>query len=321
MCEGITREEIFEEFIRYRVNYNWWSKSYQYSLNAFKNFCTQHFPEEPLLIQDMLNRWYEKKPTERRVSMKSRTQVVTTLVRYIQKRYNTSLYVPELPKNCKTQYTPHSFSDEELTAFFRECDSKVLSAPTSNASLTALTISMIFRTLYSTGMRTTEVRLLKIGEINFQEGVVSITSTKGNRQHFVALDHEMNELLYAYHKTAERFHPARKYFFYNKNDNEPFSSHELHYQFEKIWKRVSSSHAVPYDLRHNYAVQNINRWISAGIDFHDKFLYLSKSMGHSCLESTKYYYHLVPLFANIMYDCDDASFDAIVPEVYCFEED
>ena len=138
---------------------------------------------------------------------------------------------------------------------------------------------------------------------------------------YVALDSGLNAILFHYNKIAQRLLPERKYFFYNKNIIEPFSAHDLRYQFEKRWNKVNSNHAVPYDLRHNYAVRNINRWIASGFEFHDKFLYLSKSMGHSNLESTKYYYSLVPKMAAIMHDCDNDSFNSLVPEVTGYEEE
>ena len=321
MCKTFIRQEIFDEFIQYRSASDWWNKGYQANLNAFDRYCIQQFPGEPALLQEMLNGWYNKKSTECLASTRGRTQVVTTLVRYIQKKYSTDLFVPQLPKKYKRQHIPHSFSDEELGAFFSECDRQVLVAQPGEPALRALTISVIFRALYSTGMRTTEARLLKMEEVNLEEGMISITSTKGNRQHFVAIDSGLNSILIRYNKIAQRILPGRKYFFYNKKINEPFSAYDLRYQFEKRWNKVNSIHAVPYDLRHNYAVRNINHWIAAGFEFHDKFLYLSKSMGHSSLESTKYYYSLVPKMAGIMHDCDNGSFNSLVPEVTRYEEE
>ena len=51
------------------------------------------------------------------------------------------------------------------------------------------------------------------------------------------------------------------------------------------------------------------------MDFYAKLFYLSKSMGHRVLESTKYYYSLVPGLANIMEEKTQKSFNTIVPEV------
>lgn len=74
-------------------------------------------------------------------------------------------------------------------------------------------------------------------------------------------------------------------------------------------------HATPYELRHNYAIENINRWIGQGFDFHDKLLYLSKSMGHSNLDSTKYYYSIVPGLSDIMEETGIETSEYIIPEV------
>lgn len=49
-------------------------------------------------------------------------------------------------------------------------------------------------------------------------------------------------------------------------------------------------YATAYAFRQHYAIENINCWTGEGFEFDAKLLYLSKSMGHSTLESTKYYY-------------------------------
>jgi integrase len=68
-------------------------------------------------------------------------------------------------------------------------------------------------------------------------------------------------------------------------------------------------------IRHNYATENINSWTDCGFDFNDKLLSLSKSMGHSTVEGTKYYYSLVPGFADIL----EANSDDVIPEVVAYE--
>jgi integrase len=67
--------------------------------------------------------------------------------------------------------------------------------------------------------------------------------------------------------------------------------------FKKVWKKVSTAHARAYDFRSHYAVVNINGWDHCGIEWMDKLLYLSRSMGHRYIQNTLYYYRLVPLFA------------------------
>ena len=56
-----------------------------------------------------------------------------------------------------------------------------------------------------------------------------------------------------------------------------------------------------------------------GIDFNDKLYYLSKSMGHSSIESTKYYYSLIPRMSDIFKTQINTTFDSLVPEVKNYE--
>lgn len=43
-------------------------------------------------------------------------------------------------------------------------------------------------------------------------------------------------------------------------------------------------------------------------------------MGHSDLESTSYYYSLVPAFADLLKEAAEDAFNEIVPEVAGYEE-
>lgn len=87
--------------------------------------------------------------------------------------------------------------------------------------------------------------------------------------------------------------------------------------FHTLWEKANTARCVvPYELRHNYATENINGWTandSFGLSEH--LLYLSKSMGHRNLSSTLYYYSIVPGFADIILEKTEMGFNKIVPEV------
>lgn len=139
----------------------------------------------------------------------------------------------------------------------------------------------------------------------------------------MALHDDTAQLLRDYDAIASRLYPSRAVFFpMNPKDPDiPISPDMLDYHFHKVWDKVNDSSAVPYDFRHNYAIENINSWISSGFEFHDKLVFLSKSMGHSSLESTKYYYSIVPALADILQKITGAGFDEIVPEVPDHEDE
>ena len=72
-----------------------------------------------------------------------------------------------------------------------------------------------------------------------------------------------------------------------------------------------------YDLRHHFACKNILKWSSNNEDVMAKLLYLMTFMGHSNIESTYYYIHLIPDFFSKYNDLSLLS-NELIPEV---EED
>lgn len=124
----------------------------------------------------------------------------------------------------------------------------------------------------------------------------------------------MFDLLKRYDVAIRQWYLGRTYVFPARGDSFP-TRQWVHTNFHSLWARSNPSHTTAYALRHHYAVININHWTDAGFGFDAKLLYLSKSMGHRTVESTKDYYALVPGWADILEEKTCADFDAMVPEV------
>jgi hypothetical protein len=73
-------------------------------------------------------------------------------------------------------------------------------------------------------------------------------------------------------------------------------------------------------FRHHFAFANLNRWITEGIDVNSMLPYLMRYMGHSCLESTFYYLHLVPEFFSTFSE-KTKILERLLPEVGYDEEE
>lgn len=157
-----------------------------------------------------------------------------------------------------------------------------------------------------------EARLLRTADVDLVHGVLNIRYSKGHNQHFVVLHDTMLELMKKYNEAIEKLYPGRIFFFPDRHGS--FRDERwVNENFRKMWNKYNNSRAIAYDLRHNYATVNINSWIGEGFGFDDKLLCLSKSMGHSSTENTKYYYSLVPCLANIIEI--KSSDDTVIPEV------
>jgi len=306
---------LIQSFIKYRKASDHWNESSsEPNLLIFECYCIKNYPDFTELTQEMVDNWCHQRNTELNESCRVRIGPIVGFVRYLKERGLTSIHEPVIPKKVLRTYIPHAFNEQELANFFCECD-RLGTHPRNEPVLTRkLTVPVFFRLLYSSGIRTTEARLLRKTDVDMEHGILDIRYSKGRNQHYIVLHDSMMELMRQYDVAIEKIHPDRTYFFPARND----SFHKRSWvqkNFHDIWYGVNKAHATAYELRHHYAIENINRWAGLGVDFNDKLLYLSKSMGHTTIESTKYYYSIVPSLAQILNEKTGTGFDWIVPEV------
>ena len=146
-----------------------------------------------------------------------------------------------------------SITGEELKRFFDECDRRALLAKGRSGEARALIPPALFRLLYSSGMRTVEMRLLMCDHIDLNAGVINVEYTKGREQHYVALHDSTSKMLKDYASAIDLFYPGRRYFF-PMDIRKPLYQVWIPQTFRKIWDSVNGTHAIAYDLRHNYAI-------------------------------------------------------------------
>jgi integrase len=150
--------------------------------------------------------------------------------------------------------------------------------------------------------------------MDLSDGVLNIHYSKGHDQHYIVLHDSMLRLMRTYDQAIGKLYPDRVYFFPARNRGFHTRSW-VQNNFRQLWDAVNCSHATAYALRHHYAIENMNRWVDKGFGFDDKLLYLSKSMGHKTIESTRYYYSLVPGMSHILEEHTKVGFNALIPEV------
>lgn len=308
------------KFINFMTASQRWNNSYEEKIGSFDKFLEKQYPDANELTQDMVDIWCSKRPTEKINSCLARTNAVVTLIRYMNKRGLAKVKEPDRPKPQKCTHIPHAFTTEELTRFFYECDHIKIKENSKVSLIIKLILCVIFRLMYCTGLRPNEARQLKRSEVDLVHGVLNIAETKGHNQHYVAIHESMVEILKEYDRRMEELIPGRVYFFPSGKDGY-YSKHWLQEHFSDLWRKANpDSHAISYDFRHNYATTNINTWKEKGFDVITNLYYLSKSMGHCNIEHTKYYYSMVPHFAEILEEKSGAAFDELMPEVKEYEE-
>lgn len=313
----------FEEFVDVRIASGRWNRSYDYNLHHFDKYIATNYPSYEELTVEMLN-WCKRRETERNNTCISRTTPVRDFLKYANKRGWSALNPLPLPAFEANSYIPHFFTQDELSAFFMECDSYVIRSYQERRHiitlLNRLQLPVYFRLLYSSGMRTCEVRWLKCSDVNFESGIVKIIKSKSIDEHVIVLHDSMLQLLQNYNQAMEKVMPNRIYLFPDKKD-EP---HKIRWGctfFKKIWSKVSDEKAVEYDLRSLYAVTNISGWENHGYELSGNSCSYPRSMGHRNIQSTFGYFHLTPMLTDKLKRNCAKKFSELIPQTAkCNEE-
>lgn len=307
---------LFVKFEKYMTVSDKWNSCYNRHLHKFDMYCLEHNLKEEMISQDLIDDWCQMRPKETNRTCVTRSYVIVMLTKFINKRGLGNLLPPVLPKVGPKTFIPHFFTEEELTDFFFNCDTLSFRVNCPKNQLAMVQIPVFFRLLYSSGMRTLEARMLLVTDVDLDTGVISINKSKGNDQHYVVLHDSTLMLMKKYHELMKKNanFENRKYFFPDV-DGGPHDSGWVTRCFNKCWNRNKYGKARAYDLRHNYAITNINSWSGLGFECNAKFYYLSKSMGHARLRSTQYYYSLTPVMADILLEKTNDSFNEIIPDL------
>lgn len=293
-------------------------------LRFFNDYCAKNYSEGEATIGEMIADWCSKRNSENNSSFNKRIAPIRSFLRFTNRINQSMLELPEYLPYEKKKFVPHPYSKEELRKLFYAADhlSADFRQDEFSFKVRKILVPVMLRLLYSTGMRTCEAINLCCKDVDLEYGVINIKKSKGYDQHRVALHQSMWNLLRRYEDEISKLIPNRVAFFPNEFGN--FLSRTwITYHFKKNWKQVSDKQARVYDLRSNYAVTNINSWKYTGPEWFDKLLYLSRTMGHSCVSSTTYYYNLVPLFAEQLCEMTEEDLTEILPDLsdyYAFKK-
>lgn len=305
----------FDSFVQYKKGTQRWNRSSEYFLCCFDKFCAENFPTTKSLTEGMLC-WCKERDTEHGNSCSFRVSIIREFIRFARKMNWTTLDLPAVPAYKPRDYIPHFFTEEEKTLFFIELDKYIIRIKDykkEQAMVRTMTVPVMFRLLFSSGMRTNELRLLKRNDVHLESGVVNINDSKGNDRHRVALHKSMWDLLCEYDSAMEKYMPNRTFFFPSDKDL-PRQEQWLARIFRVVWARVSSNQsAIPYNFRHNYAITNINNWENIGYEINDKLIFLGRTMGHTKFSSTMHYFHLAPCFATKLKHKGSIPYQDILP--------
>ena len=312
---------FMEAFMEFKHSLGWKYKTGEFYLREFDRYCAEN-ESEAASLKDNIKSWAIIRETECPNTQHVRVAPIREFGKYLQSSgYSDSYIIPKKVCQKQNRTIPHFFTDDEIVSFFDACDTL---KPRKENIVRHLVLPMFYRLLYCGGFRTCEARLLMRKNVNLRIGYIDIFRSKGLKDRRVFLPDDLRSLYEKYDAKINAILPNRIYFFPVKT-NGCYQCGSISQNFNKIWKVAgvgdeSGSKARAYDFRHHFAFANLNKWIGEGTDVNSMLPYLMRYMGHSCLESTFYYLHLVPEFFATFSE-KTKTLEGFLPEVGYGEEE
>ena len=314
---------LMEEMLVYKESLGHARATYEYKLLDFDRFCRIHFPEESMLKKEMVLKWMEKRPNESAKYLKNRALIIRGLGKYLDSIGVEAYILPERFVGHTDRCTPYMFSDTELKAFFIAADEVASNTRDPGKSIV---IPVLFRLIYTCGLRPNEGRELKRQNVNLDTGEILITKTKRHKERIVVLSDDMRDLCRAYETKRNMIKSDSEYFFPSA-DGQTYSQRQIQREFILCWIRANpgkSPNILPrvrvYDLRHRFASGILNKWLDEKKNLSAMLPYLRTYMGHEKISSTAYYIHLLPENLVKSAGIDWNGFQGLIPEVDVWPE-
>ncbi len=288
------------------------------NLLRFDKFSAKHYSESNVLTPEIVFAWLDAETQADPRGLPARGTSIRQLGLYLVATLEDAFVLPEKFNTNSRGFIPYNFTDDELTRLFREIDR--LQENKAEPFLTKIA-PVLFRLIYTCGLRPNEGRDLLCDNIDLKSGVITIINTKNHKDRLIVMSDDMRKLCKSYAAGRVIFAGDSPYFFPSYSGS-AFTSTKISTAFKQAWATAMCSQENPippnvrvYDLRHRFASACLNRWLDEKRDMYAMLPYLREYMGHSSLQETEYYIHILPenLAKSPAIDWD--KFNNMFPEV------
>lgn len=238
--------------------------SYSYMFRDFINYYADKELED--ITEEEIVQYLQYLVTERKVSTSYQNQAINAIKFYYERVLGgrRKVYLIERPREEK--FLPEVLSQEEVAAIINATDN--------------IKHKAVLMTIYSGGLRISELINLKIKDIDSDRMQIRIEQAKGKKDRYTILGQKTLEILRIY---VKQYQPRE--WLFEGLDKGPYSETSIKKALRtaldktKITKRVS-----PHTLRHSFATH----LLEMGTDLR----YIQSLLGHQSSKTTEIYTHI-----------------------------
>jgi integrase len=258
-------------------------------LKRFDIYLLEKYPKDNILSKEAIKGWCSKTIHETATNHCSRASVIRQFSKYLDTIGIQAWLLPNNYYPSGKQYVPYIYKPCELKRLFEETDKCHFC---SEVPYRHLVMPEFFRLLFSCGLRCSEARMLKVGDVNLDQGILTIRDSKNHNSRLVPMPGSMVLRLRKY---AAKVHPfiEEKNYFFPGFDNKQMTLVNVYKNFRRFLWNAGISHSGKgprvHDLRHTYCIYRLKKWAEQDRDLMVLIPMLRTYLGHYTFRETAYY--------------------------------
>lgn len=263
-------------------------------LKRFDQFTLEKYPQVTTLTKEIVLDWCRKKTYEAQANQSWRASIIRQFGKYLDSIGVSAYILPEGYYPTAQQYVPYIYTDEELAEFFSETDQCRYCC---ECPYRHLIMPVIFRMIYLCGLRLSEARLLKVVDVDLENGILTIHQSKKDNSRFVPMSDFLKKLCQNFSKQVHLHSTENDYYFPALN-GKPMTIGNVYKNFRRFLWCAGISHGGRgcgpriHDFRHLFAINCLKKWAEQGKDLTAYLPILKTYMGHNSFNETAYYLRL-----------------------------
>lgn len=287
------------------------------NLKRFDGFTVDKYPHATSLTKEIVLDWCKKKTYEAQANQCYRASVIRQFGKYLDSMGVKSYIIPKGYYPTEEQYMPYIYTDDELIKFFAETDKCCYCY---ECPYRHLIMPIFFRMVYMCGLRLSEARLLKVGDVDIKNGILTINHSKKDNSRLVPMSDSLTKRCRHYSEMVHTYPVSEDYYFPALN-GKPMTTGNVYKNFRRFLWRARISHGGKghgpriHDFRHTYAVHCLKKRVEQQRDLTAYLPVLKAFMGHYTFGETAYYLRMTAdVFPDITVKLE-TRYPGIIPEL------
>jgi integrase len=260
-------------------------------LKRFDTFTMDRGYTGETLTRQIVLDWCRKQSYESQANQNARASMLRQFCTYLVSVGVTAYIIPKGYYPSTPRYIPHIYTHDELERFFAQTD-KCHSC--NDRPFRHLLMPVLFRMIYLCGLRVSEARLLRLGDVNLTDGVLNIHHSKNDNSRLVPMSDTLTGICRQYSEAVHALSGQTDCYFPGAA-GKPMTNTNIYHNFRRFLWAAGISHGGRgvgpriHDFRHTFAVHRLKRWSEKGQDLLKYLPILKTYMGHDSFRDTAYY--------------------------------